>query len=269
MISKNSIWLMIILAMITMASCRRDRKETLSNTITVDNSTAENLYSDLFKVVDNISSSEDGIREDEIGCIDTVIVDTVSTPRSILIDFGTDDCLGDDGRIRNGQIFVTYSGRYREEGTVITITPQNYTVNGYTLAGTKTVTNLGDNTEGDMQFSIVVDGSLTAPGNAWTSQWDSNRVRTWVEGQSTATIWDDAYEITGSASGVNRNGVAYDISIVNPLRAEIGCRWIVSGTMLLSPEDFDARTIDFGNGECNNGFSVTVNGETNFYGSED
>jgi hypothetical protein len=39
--------------------------------------------------------------------------------------------------------------------------------------------------------------------------------------------------------------------------------------MLLSPEDFDARTIDFGNGECNNGFSVTVNGETNFYGSED
>jgi hypothetical protein len=267
--TKNSLWLLLVLTSMVIASCRRERKETLSNTITVDNSTAENLYSDLFKVVDNVSSNEEGIREDEIGCIDTVIVDTVNTPHSVLIDFGTDDCAGEDGRIRKGQIYVTYTGRYREPGTVITVTPQNYTVNGYTVAGSKTVTNLGNNANGEMQFTIVVDGSITAPGNAWTSQWSSTRTRTWVEGQSTATIWDDAYEITGSASGINRNGVNYDITIISPLRAEVGCRWIVSGTMLLSPEDYDNRTIDFGSGECNNGFSVTVNGETNNYGSED
>lgn len=266
--TKNSYWVLVVFALIAVVSCRKDRKETLSNTITVDNSTAENLFSDLYKVVDQVSSNEDGIREDEIGCIDTIIVDTVSTPHSVLIDFGTDDCVGEDGRIRKGQIYVTYTGRYREEGTVITATPQNYTINGYGLAGTKTITNLGENADGQMQFSIVVDGSLTAPGNAWTSQWSSNRTRTWIGGQSTLTIWDDVYEITGTASGVNRNGVNYNITIVTPLRAEVGCRWIVSGTMVLSPQDYDPRTIDFGNGECNNGFSVTVNGETNNYGSE-
>lgn len=259
----------VFLALLAMHSCRRDRKEPLSNTITVDNSTAENLYSDLFKVVDNISATESGIRENEIGCIDTLIIDTLSNPHSVLIDFGTDDCTGEDGRVRKGQIYVTYTGRYREPGTVITVTPQNYTVNGYTVAGTKTVTNLGENSDGHLQYSIEVDGSITAPLNAWTSQWQSSRVRTWVEGEGTPTIWDDAYEITGVASGTNRNGVNYDITIITPLRAEIGCRWIVSGVMVLSPEDHDPRTIDFGNGECNNGFTVTVNGETNSYGTED
>jgi hypothetical protein len=267
--TKNSLWLLVAFILITLASCRKDRKESLSNTITVDNSTAENLYSDLFKVVDNVSSTEDGIRENEIGCIDTIIVDTVSVPRSILIDFGNDDCTGEDGRIRKGQILATFTGRYREEGTIITVTPQNYTVNGYSLSGSKTITNLGENSDGHLHYSISVDGSITAPGNSWTSSWESNRTRTWIEGESTATIWDDVYEITGSASGVSRNGVNYDIIVTSPLRAEIGCRWIVSGSMTLVPEGYDQRVIDFGNGECNNGFTVTVNGETNSYGSED
>lgn len=268
---KNVYFLLVAISvLLTLAtSCRKDRKESLGNTITMDNSTAENLYSDLFKVTDNISSTEEGIRDNEIGCIDSIYVDTTSTPRTVLIDFGSDDCVAPDGRMRKGQVLLTYTGRYREEGTVITITPLNYTVNGYQLSGTKTITNLGLNNYGDVAFSIVVDGSITAPGNAWTAQWDSNRIRTWVEGSNTLTIWDDVYEISGTASGINRNGLSYSVLITTPLRAEIGCRWLVSGTMILTPEGYDARTIDFGNGECNNGFSVTVNGETNQYGSED
>ncbi len=259
--------LAIVFGMTT--SCRKDRKESLGNTITIDNSTAENLYSDLFKVADNISSTEAGIRENEIGCIDSIQVDTTSSPRTVLIDFGTDDCVASDGRIRKGQVLLTYTGRYRDEGTVITITPLNYTVNGYQLSGSKTITNLGLNNNGDVAFSIVVDGNVTAPGNVWNIEWNSNRIRTWVEGSNTLTIWDDVYEITGTASGITRNDLPYSVLITVPLRAEIGCRWLVSGVMILSPEGYDARTIDFGNGVCNNGFTVTVNGETNQYGSED
>jgi len=267
--NKTKLSFMLLVAVVLLAACRKDKKETLDNTITVDNSTAENLFSDLFKVVDNVSSTEDGVRDAEIGCIDTIIVDTVSVPHTILIDFGTDDCTGEDGRIRKGKIHISYSGRYREEGTVITVTPDNYTVNGYALDGTKTITNMGENSEGDKYFVIVVNGSVTAPGGAWTSEWQSNRTRTWVEGEGTLTIWDDAYEITGTASGTNRNGVDYNIVITTPLRAEIGCRWLVSGTLVLTPDGYDARTVDFGNGECNNGFSVTVNGETTSYGTGD
>jgi hypothetical protein len=260
---------LFVAIILVIASCGKRRETMLSNQLTIDNSTAENLFNDLFKVGDDVSSNTEGIREDVIGCIDTIIVDTVSSPRSVLIDFGNDACTGLDGRVRTGQIFITYTGRYRDTGTIITITPQDYRVNGYLLGGTKTITNLGLNDLGQVHFSVVVNGTITAPGNAWTSTWNGNRIRTWVEGANTLTRWDDAYSITGSGSGVNRNGIHYSMSITSPLRAEVGCRWIVSGSMTIYPDDHPERVIDFGNGECNNGFTVTVDGETNTYGSED
>lgn len=254
---------------IAFTSCRRDKKETLDNIITIDNSTAENLYSDLFKVVNNVSQSEDGIRENGIGCIDSIYVDTLSIPKTVLIDFGTDDCVGEDGRIRKGKIHITYTGRYRDTGTIITITPENFTSNGYLVQGSQTITNLGLNTNDQLAYSVSVNGSIIAPTNAWTLQWTSERTRTWVQGQNTLTWLDDAYDITGTASGVNRNGLAYTINVTNALRAKLICPWIVSGTLVLTPHGYDARVIDFGNGECNNTFTVAVNGETVQYGTGD
>ncbi len=250
-------------------SCKRDKKETLDNTITIDISTAENLYSDLFKVVNNVSQTQEGIREDVIGCIDSIYVDTLSMPKTVRIDFGSDDCVGEDGRIRKGKIHITYTGRYRDVGTIITITPENFTSNGYLVQGSQTVTNLGLNANDQLAYSVNVNGSITAPDNAWTTQWTSQRTRTWIQGQNTLTWLDDAYDITGTASGVNRNGLAYTINVTHALRANLICPWIVSGTLVLTPDGYDARVIDFGNGDCNNAFTVTVNGETVQYGTGD
>lgn len=265
---KRFLALLFVGMAITITSCERDRMEMKANTIGIESSTAENLFADMFNVVDNVSSSTPGIREEEFGCIDTIIADTVAFPRTLLIDFGNDNCVGADGRARNGQIQVTYTGRYRETGTVITMTTNNYTVNGYLVAGTHTVTNLGPSIEGQLVYSVEVDGEITAPDNAWSSTWQSNRTRIWIEGQNTPTIWDDVYNITGSTSGINRNDVYYEANITVPLRAEVGCRWIVSGAVLIQPEGMAVRTIDFGNGECNNGITVTVNGHTTSYGTE-
>lgn len=253
--------LLLSAVVLTFAGCRKE-KETIDNTVARDNSTAETFFNDLFKTVDYVSGESEGIRDNEIGCIDQITVDTTVSPRTVLIDFGTDDCVGEDGRIRKGQIFVTYSGRYRDEGTVITITPQNYTVNGYLIEGTKVVTNLGLNPSGQPHFSVQIDGTVTAPGNAWDIDYTSQRTRTWIEGFETPTIWDDVYEITGTASGTNRFDNPYDMAILTPLRVEIGCPWIVSGEIKIEPEGAPARTVDFGSGDCNAGFTVEVNGNT-------
>ena len=196
--------LLVIIAIATLAaSCRKERRDTLGSSISTDNNTAENMFSDMFKVVNDISSETEGIREDLIGCIDTIIVDTLSNPKTILIDFGDDDCVGYDGRIRTGKLYITYSGRYREAGTIITITPDDYTVNGYLLQGQKTIENLGLNASGQLHYAITVSGTVNAPDNAWTISYEANRVRTWIEGQNTLTILDDVYEINGSGSGIN------------------------------------------------------------------
>jgi hypothetical protein len=255
---KNLLMLLTAVALFSIAACRKDRENTVDNTVTQDNSTAENYFSDLYKVVDDVSANTEGIRDYTIGCIDTIIVDTTSSPRMVTVDFGTDDCVGQDLRIRKGKIHITYTGRYRDAGTIITVTPENYTVDGYLIQGTKTITNQGTDANGHKYFSVVVNGSITAPANAYTITWNSTRTRTWVEGSNTATIWDDVYEITGSASGVGRSGNDYSIQITQALRAEIGCRWIVQGKLLITPENADARTVDFGTGDCNAGFTVTV-----------
>lgn len=251
---------------LSIISCRKDRQnKDWDNTSTQDNSLAENYFSDVYKVVDDVSSNTTGIKDITIGCIDTIIVDTTSNPRTILVDFGTDDCTGTDLRVRKGKLHITYTGRYRTQGTVITITPENYTVDGYLIQGTKTITNNGLNANGKPYFTVNVNGSITAPSNAYTVTWNSTRTRTWISGNNTATIWDDVYEITGSASGTNRNGSPYSMTIQTPLRAEIGCRWIVSGVINMQPQDGQLRVINFGSGDCNNGFTVTVDGNTSTY----
>jgi hypothetical protein len=165
-------------------------------------------------------------------------------------------------------LHITYTGRYREPGTVITITPENYRVNNYLIEGQKTIENMGINANGQLYYTITANGMVAEPSNAWAISWSANRTRTWVEGQDTPSRLDDVYEISGGSSGVNRNGVNYTSTITTPLRAEFSCAWIVSGQVTIEPEDYATRYIDFGNGECNNGFTVTVNGETYQLGSE-
>ncbi len=249
-------------ALVALVSCRKEKEEAVDNTVARDNSTSEVYFNDLLKVVDDVANSTEGIRGDGLGCIDELTVDTESSPMTMMIDFGSDNCVGSDGRIRKGKIYVTFTGRYRDEGTVITITPDNYSVNGYLIEGQKVVTNLGPDENGHLHFSVNVNGTLTAPGGAYTTQWSAQRVRTWLEGSETYTIWDDVYEITGSGSGTNRFGAAYTILIVSPLRIEIGCPWIVSGGIRISPQQAAVRTLNFGSGDCNEGFTVEVNGNS-------
>lgn len=264
----NRIFSVLLLgSLFLLGACRKEKEEKVDNSVDIDNSRSENLFSDLFKVIDQTASNETGIRDNIIGCIDTIIVDTAANPMTLLIDFGNDNCVGEDGRIRKGQILATFTGRYRDTGSIITVTPQNYSVNGYTLQGTKTITNLGPDEFDNIQFAIQVNGSVTSPNGQAVSYWQSNRTRSWILGSNTITPWDDVYLISGSGSGTSSNGTPYTVNIVNPLRAEVGCPYIVSGIFQVAPQDMVVRTIDFGNGDCNAGFSVTVAGQTFQIGS--
>ncbi|HRH39895.1 MAG TPA: hypothetical protein PK760_16210, partial [Flavobacteriales bacterium] len=200
-----------------------------------------------------------GLRD---ACDPTVTFDKSSTPRIITLDFGTVNCTANNGRQRRGRIHVSYTGHYRDEGTVITITPENYYVNDNLLLGTKTITNMGLDGNGHPYFNVVVNGSLTAGDGSWTATHQAARVRTWIEGYATPDLSDDVYLITGGGSGVNRNGVPYTVNITNALRIPLSCGRITQGTVQITPTGRPVRTIDYGNGTCDGTFTVTVNGHT-------
>lgn len=261
---KKAVVLFAALATIFAVSCKKDKDQNYSVYSSQDNSRAEDVFNDIFKVVDEVASDTEGIRAGGgDSCIDAVTVDTTATPMTLIIDFGSDECEGADGRVRKGIIHVSFTGRYREVGTVITYDPQGYTVDGFEVDGTKVITNLGENEAGNLEFAIEVsDVVITAPDNAYEITWESNRIREWVEGENSWFLIDDVYEITGSASGVNRNGVAYTANITEALRAEVVCPYLVSGVLEITPDGRETRILDFGGGECNNTATVTVAGQT-------
>ena len=98
-------------------------------------------------------------------------------------------------------------------------------------------------------------------------------IRTWIEGEETGFftsngsggflgwdgITDDVYEITGSANDVIRSGNTFDIDITSALRVQLDCIWITEGVLSLKPEDYDARTLDYGDGTCDNKALLSTN----------
>ena len=262
MITRNQLALAAC-AMLALAACRKNEDSTpdFDYTSASDNARAEDAFSDMLNQVDK-AVDDNGLREMEDACDPTITFDTLSSPRTITVDFGAVNCTANNGRTRRGSILVTYTGRYRDPGTVITLTPQDYYVNDKHVQGTKTVTNMGEDQNGNLYYTISVNGSVTAADGSWTATHQASRVRTWVQGSDTPTLLDDVYEITGGGNGVNRNGVAYTVSITNPLRVAVGCPWITAGTVQVTPQDRPTRTIDYGNGSCDGTFTVTVNGQS-------
>lgn len=263
---RNHTYTAIICFALLATACRKE-KETidLDYTSAVDNALVESYFNDILRLSDE-TAGDNGLRGIQASCIDTVIIDTLASPHTMLIDLGPTNCTGLDGRQRRGQLFVTFTGRYRDAGTVITITPQGFHVNDHLVQGTKTVTNLGLNGDGHPFFSVDVDGTVTAPGGAWTSSYQGQRTRTWTQGSATPSLFDDVYAITGSGTGVNRNGIPYTVSITAPLIVELDCPYITQGQLEITPDQRPTRYVDFGNGVCDATITVTVNGNTYTFG---
>ena len=249
--------------LLALAGCRKEDDEvaepSFDYTTSQDNAKADDYFNDMMLQVD-VAATDNGLRGTDEACAPTVTIDLGAMPHTMIVDFGSADCTSPYGRARRGVLFVTFTGAYNEEGTVITITPQNYYVNHNRLEGVMTVTNMGQNAAHQPYFNVTVDGTITLVNGGWTATHHSQRVRTWIAGSDTPIWTDDAYAITGSGNGVNRNGLPYTFSITNALHVNWGCPYITQGTLDVTPQGLPTRTIDYGNGACDGTFTVTVSG---------
>ena len=255
------------LAVIAFA-CQKDQQDDYTD-VSKDQNTAEMLFNEVKDISDEAygTKSKSGKSGEQtewviIGTCATVTLDTTVTPKLLTIDFGTTNCLCTDGKYRRGIIQISFTGPYKDSGTVITHTFNNYFVNDHQILGTKTITNNGLDSNGFLSYSVVVNGSIIKPNNAGTITWNSTRTRTWIAGMNTPALLDDKYLITGSASGTSASNVSYTMIITTPLQKNIGCKHFVSGVMEITPSGKPTRIIDYGNGNCDNIITITVNNHT-------
>ena len=262
---KNTIKTTLVVAGIvsaTMISCRRERDNDTNSA--QDNAIAESSYDDANDMADQAGKGVnlDLKLEQESSLLSTcatVTRDTTTNPKTITIDFGTTNCTCSDGRVRRGKVLVSYTGKYREVGSHIEIGFDNYYVNDNHVEGTRTVDNLGFNADSNLVFHVVVDGTITKTDGT-VIDWVCDRTREWIAGFDTDIRIDDAYKVTGTASGTRSNGINFTAETVTPLIRKVSCHQFVSGQLRLTPSGKPERLIDFGNGDCDNEATVTING---------
>lgn len=261
-----------LLVTFSFISCKKDAKNGGGDSdieAAENNTIAESDYNDVTTMLDlavtNGSSMTFRTSDQSsllgASCV-TVTLDTVSSPRTVVIDFGSANCLCLDARNRRGKILASWTGKYRDAGTIINTSFDNYFVNDNQVKGTKKVTNMGNNNAGHLVYKVEVNGQIVKSNNRGTISWVSTREREWLEGANTINPLDDVYSITGTASGTNANEKAYTIAITQPLVRKMNCRWFESGKLDVTPQGLTTRTLDYGTTGCDANATVTIVGLT-------
>ena len=244
--------------------------EQTSTQASQDHLFAENTFNDINRVVED-GFNDNGLSKSSCANYKSMASDS-SDADTLIIDFGEVDCLDEYGKLRRGKIIVIYTAPYQDSLAQISTTFDHYYVNSTNwVQGSRTVTNLGRNADGDMVFDIAVDANITT--EIGRIDWISNRTRFWTDGRNTTQDpFDDIYKVMGSASGNGLNNRDFTVNITDSLEVNLGCLLptitynkrcaIVSGKVKVTPDGYAAREIDYGMGGCNCDFSVTINGKT-------
>ncbi|PLX09648.1 MAG: hypothetical protein C0596_01105 [Marinilabiliales bacterium] len=261
---------------IVMFSCKDDPEpiDTPPTTQEALNAIAEyalvnKLFSDSFSEADDaakytdeqIDGTKNGTKEGPT--ITITPFDAVTWPKTVVVDYGETNYLCTDGRYRRGVINFETTGFYREEGTVITITFDEYYQNDYKVEGTQIVTNTGRNADENYVYTVEInDGKVTVPVTNKVINYEENTTREWAEGEPTVLdICDDVYYITGNQNGLSSDSIAYVLTVQQQLDVKVCCNWIRAGLLDVDIEGLSTMTIDYGDGTCDNDATVTYLGE--------
>lgn len=251
-----------------LASCQKDDNQTSKTPEKPEASTSEEIAMSM-NIDDEITNlgqmSMEGNPSKKstswLNCL-TYSLDTTGPNTSVILDFGPTNCLGSDGRNRRGQLIVSFEDNPFDAGSVTMVTSNGYAVNDYEVFGSKSMIFQGLNNDGDPYFDINTTLAIVDTNQQDSITWNSNQTRIWTDGFGNFNPHDNAVEVTGTASGVTSSGVSYDITIIDPLRAEASCPYIVSGSFNLEVPPLPDRLFDYGNGTCDRQGTITVAGYT-------
>jgi hypothetical protein len=266
--------------------CRKDKNETLETIVSAeDNSTAENEFTSLFDVADDFSSNDRRTRAGNTilpsGAIVTFQDSSYTDGDGVeaTIDFGPikntlpKGKICQDGRFRAGKIHISSNRRYFLDSAEVVITVSdsdkyyagNDGVSLTQLIGTVKIKRVDAAT---LTIDVLDARAINDKG---TVAWQSTRTISKLV-DAGAGILGDQFQITGEASGVNRNGENYTVKIDVPLlkKVEMGCaRTFVKGKITLSNTS-TGKTISidydpYNDQACDLFAKATINGKEYFY----
>ncbi len=272
-------WLMLVaFVAITLVSCKKDRAEQIEEIETTfelseSQAVSDNLNQDATEVLDEAAARENLLGADGatnpcgmptptwIGSCATVTVTGSFPAKNIKVDFGT-GCTSPNGVVRKGVINFLLTDSIRKSGAVVTTTFDNYYVNNFKKEGTVVRTNTTTTGSSTRSFNrTVTNGKITSPvGKVW--QHSSNVNITQTAGVSTpCNLLDDVFTIEGTRTVTNAQGKTRTSTTQTPLQKKRICANIDQGVLKVQGTNHYA-IIDFGNGNCDNQATISIDGRT-------
>ena len=274
----------LIVGLTVMFSCNTEDRLTINDTQEItEESVTDSYYSDMDDMASvTVSAPADnqysGGRvastltvQDLRFCPGTVITitpganSTLNVPNGVItVDFGTIGCTDQKGNIRTGKLIFTYNKWRFKPGSTIITTTDNYTINGVKLEGTRTLTNLNNESDdpatSPRKFNAVLTGGKAAfLADGTVAERESDITWTLSNSGSAADNYL-AIEPTSIANGKTRLGKVYEVSVSESLIYKRFCGLAVTGIKKYNLNGEKEITIDYGNGDCDKSVVVTVNG---------
>ncbi|MCC6369613.1 MAG: hypothetical protein IT236_01270 [Bacteroidia bacterium] len=167
-----------------------------------------------------------------------------------------------DGKLRTGALTIRLTNKLKTVGAKMIIKFNQYkTTNIQYTCDSMVVTTVASNSLFTTSNVKLINGVCQTSN--WLVKYNLDRTITnYFSGNPKGT--EPYTSIYGTANGVNRAGTAFLVNIPagSPLIKHRNCQYIDKGIMELTPDGFAARSVDYGNGNCDEDATFTVNGNT-------
>lgn len=186
----------------------------------------------------------------------TITVVAQQNYRQVTVDFGSEGCVI-QGHLIQGQLVFDYTKLPEAQQIRINYNLLNFYFDAKQVIGSRSILKELSSANGNPQFTHNINVTVIWPNGAQASR-EGTRVRAWVEGFGSGVFSDNVFEITGSWTATFINGNVHSYEVIAPLRREVGCAYVVSGSFSVDRPNFGG-VFDYGDGTCDNLATMTFN----------
>lgn len=261
---------MFLLAVVFTA-CQKDA--VTATDYTTETTTHSDDQSRFSNEIDGVANDADAAVEASSGftgriesiqsiCDATIVVDTLSNPRTITITYNGTNCLGN--RTRTGVVVISMAQgvRWRNPGATLNVSFQNLRITrlsdnkSITINGTQTYTNVTGGLLINLPTLTSITHTITSSNMSVT--FDNGQQRTWQVARQRVFTYNNGIVITTTGThseggvtgiaewGTNRFGNTFTSRITQPLIIRQDCSFrMVSGKVAHATTLFNA-TVTFG-----------------------
>lgn len=177
--------------------------------------------------------------------------------KNITLDFG-EGCTTKNDNIISGKIIIEVSYNFEEKAIDLVYSFDNFYFNDKKIEGEVRKSKLRINENGFPEVTINRDIKIIWEDDSFVTV-KGERKREWIEGIRNGNWADNVFLITGSWTITKKDGTVRIAAIIDPLKRNMACRFLVSGIVEIQKNNKEI-ILNYGDGTCDNIATATIDG---------